>query len=467
MSADFQQQEQALRERYQASEQELQRLQQQLQQADVQIAALKNDQPRYDLLGTACAALQELEQKGESALFWGATDGGVAAAQLHGAQARLEQFRQQLSKAEAARQAILDNIESHHGGLDELHFELQHAMDQEERRRNNWVIEREAEPISYRALVMPWVRGFEEDRRFRQTLAAALVATLALTGILSTVAIPVRERAAAPELPKRMAKLVVQQRQPIVSNQPVPIEEPKKAEELAPKPRPEQEARPVRQKKATDNARVAAQPVTEQPQRPRGILAFRDSLARASDRPTGLLGGNKRLSTAGTEATGRPQRAMVTTQAPGSSGGINLASISRDIGGGGGGGGNGLEGVAVGKVTSSIGSGGGSDRPRSRAASAGRTDEEIQIVFDRYKASLYRMYNRELRNDPTLRGQMVLRLTIEADGSVSFCELHSSDMNAPVLSDQIIGRVRTFNFGAKPDIAAITIVYPIDFLPAA
>ena len=70
---------------------------------------------------------------------------------------------------------------------------------------------------------------------------------------------------------------------------------------------------------------------------------------------------------------------------------------------------------------------------RSPAASgvAGRTDEEIQIVFDRYKAALYRLYNRELRNDPTLRGQMVLRLTIEPNGTVSFLELQSTDMNAP------------------------------------
>ena len=42
---------------------------------------------------------------------------------------------------------------------------------------------------------------------------------------------------------------------------------------------------------------------------------------------------------------------------------------------------------------------------------AGRTDEEIQIVFDRYKAALYRLYNRELRKDPTLRGQIDAQLT--------------------------------------------------------
>ena len=100
------------------------------------------------------------------------------------------------------------------------------------------------------------------------------------------------------------------------------------------------------------------------------------------------------------------------------------------------------------------------------SAFAGRTDEEIQIVFDRYKSSLYRLYNRELRIDPSLRGQVVLRLTIEPDGSVSFCVVQSSDLGAPALEQQIVERVRTFDFGAKDGISAMTIVYPIDFLPA-
>jgi hypothetical protein len=87
-------------------------------------------------------------------------------------------------------------------------------------------------------------------------------------------------------------------------------------------------------------------------------------------------------------------------------------------------------------------------------------------VFDRYKASFYRLYNRELRNNPALKGQMVLRLTIEPDGSVSMCVLQTTDMDAPDLATQVVSRVRTINFGAK-DVPAVTIVYPIDFLPAA
>jgi hypothetical protein len=213
-------------------------------------------------------------------------------------------------------------------------------------------------------------------------------------------------------------------------------------------------------------------PVEAQPQ-PKvgmaGILAFRDKFASlAKDKVAPRLGADARYSEV--DAVGpASSRSTLTNNTPGASGGINLASLKRGVGGGGGGGaggGGGIDGVAVGRATSSIASIGGGERPVAHGGpGASRTDEEIQIVFDRYKASFYRLYNRALRNDPTLKGQMVLRLTIEPDGSVSMCKLQSSDMNAPDLAAQVVEIVKTINFGAK-EVQAVTISYPIDFLPA-
>src|SRR6267154_141294 len=190
-----------------------------------------------------------------------------------------------------------------------------------------------------------------------------------------------------------------------------------------------------------------------------GILAFKDKIASlAQDTVVAPLGADARHVAA--DEVGRPSaRSLLTSNTSGSSGGINLASLSRSVGGGGGGG--------TGRVVSPITPITGADRPKARGGPGpARTDEEIQIVFDRYKASFYRLYNRELRNNPALKGQMVLRLTIEPDGSVSMCALQSTDMNAPDLAAQVVIRVRTINFGAK-EVPAVTIVYPIDFLPAA
>jgi hypothetical protein len=217
-----------------------------------------------------------------------------------------------------------------------------------------------------------------------------------------------------------------------------------------------------------------------------GILAFKDKIASlAQDNVVVPLGADARHVAA--DEVGRPSaRSLLTNNTPGSSGGISLAALSRSVGGGGGGGGGGGNGGGGlgGRGTGANGGGGGgiggggravspitgitgADRPKARSGpGAARTDEEIQIVFDRYKASFYRLYNRELRNNPALKGQMVLRLTIEPDGSVSMCELQSTDMDAPDLATQVVGRVRTINFGAK-EVPAVTIVYPIDFLPAA
>jgi hypothetical protein len=206
-----------------------------------------------------------------------------------------------------------------------------------------------------------------------------------------------------------------------------------------------------------------------------GILAFKDKLASlAQDTVVVPLGADARHVAA--DDGGRPSaRSMLTSSTPGSSGGINVASLSRSVGGGGGGGGGnggggggGIGGVGVRRAVSSISPITGADRPKARGGPGpARTDEEIQIVFDRYKASFYRLYNRELRNNPALKGQMVLRLTIEPDGSVSMCALQSTDMDAPDLATQVVSRVRTINFGAKDGVPAVTIVYPIDFLPAA
>jgi hypothetical protein len=44
--------------------------------------------------------------------------------------------------------------------------------------------------------------------------------------------------------------------------------------------------------------------------------------------------------------------------------------------------------------------------------------------------------------------------------------VQSSGLGALVLEQQIVDRVLSFDFGAKEGITAVSILYPIDFLPA-
>ena len=418
---------------------------------------------QYDLLLQACNSLEELDDLGAAHLFWDEQDGGPTRNErLEYARRNIDAFGDEILHLEEQRGLVIEKIGDQNLVLDRLHYELREVMELEESRQAEWVVERDEDERPYRAAIMPWTRGAEEDQRFRVNVLASLFVALALGWLISTIALPIPERSKLTEVPERIAKLVRKEMLPPPEPEPVDIPlpdedipEPELAEETPPEETPEAVEQPLVAEAAPED--------TKEKVKSKGILAFRDSFAtRANLNTTARLGSQARLSSAGEDSVGRPERMMVTTTAPGSSGGINLASISRDVGGGG----QGIEGVQLSRVASSIGGGEGPDRPLSAGMFAGRTDEEIQIVFDRYKAALYRLYNRELRKDPTLRGQLVLRLTIEPDGTVSLCQLQSSDMDAPALAQQVVDRVSAFDFGAKEDIVAITIIYPIDFLPA-
>ena len=454
-----------LKEQLQRSERELEELERELQSIEGELEAQIAKSGRYEALARLCENFEELDKVGASDLFWGDHQGPDSTADhLENVRGRINQFTDGIARIEDRRDAVLDKIGDKNRSMDYLYYDLRDATEREEYRKSEWVVEREEEELPARALVMPWSRGYEEDARSRRSVLVALLICIVLGWLFNVVDIPIPERAKLIEVPERVAKLVREELpppkpepEPIIEEAEPEPEEPELAEETPPEP--EEIPETVEQPVVAESAPVD----TKEQVKSKGILAFRDSFARRADLDTNAkLGSQARLSNAGENSVGRPERSMVTTSAPGSSGGINLSNISRNVGGGG----DGIEGVAVSRVASSIGGGEGPARPLSAGVAAGRTDEEIQIVFDRYKAALYRLYNRELRKDPTLRGQLILRLTIEPDGSVSMCELQSSDMGAPVLAQQVVERVRTFDFGAK-DVAAMTIIYPIDFLPAA
>lgn len=437
-------------------------LEQALLGIDVELEALGAQRDRYEVVEQLCGSLEKLEELGASDLFWGEAAEGRTPQHIREVRERMSGFDSRIGEIERKRHALLDQIKQGQEILDILEYDLLELEEQEEARNAEWVVERDDIVIPERLMTMPWSRRGEEDQRYRKALAASLLIAILLGGILPLVDLPLPDFELIPEVPDRLARLI--------EEQPLPPPPPP-VEELLPE-EPEVEPEPQDELVAEDQSEVPqapepapaeeAAPEPEPQVRSAGILAFRDSFSNLTNRQPTRLGAQARINDAGEAAVGRTERAMVTTDAPGSSGGINLASLSRDVGSDGG---PGLGGVELARVASSIGPAGTSDRPLSGGATAGRTDEEIQIVFDRYKAALYRLYNRELRNNPTLQGQIVLELTIEPDGSVSHCVVRSSDMNAPTLEQQVVARVLTLDFGAK-DVAAVTIIYPIDFLPA-
>lgn len=308
--------------------------------------------------------------------------------------------------------------------------------------------------ISYRTnAVMPWVNDGPDEDRFKRIRNTMLVLMLLISFIIPWVKVPELEREELPEIPPRIAQLI-QEREP-----PPPLPQIKK---------PEVEEKLVAEKKELTPKEKAPELQTELAKAARetasrsGLLAFSDTFSQLMQNEAEEKLGKKAQVTSGGESTVKTERSLITSSIRTGSGGINTASLSRDVAG------VGLQNKEGGaRVTSVIGGEdfGDVDRPLVESYKGSRTDEEIQLVFDRNKSILYSIYQRELRKNPILQGKIVLRLTIQPSGEVSDCKVDSSDLNHPELEHKIATRVKLFNFGAK-DVDAITITYPIDFLPA-
>jgi outer membrane biosynthesis protein TonB len=495
------------------AQQKREALEEELRTVEAALKTFSDDRQRFDALRDVCSALDKLEELKAEELFWeGIPEAGDVDGHMKRMRNRVARFEGEIHGILEKQASLQEQIDRCHDEMSMLFEEVRDAYDREERRKEEFVIEREIPPAAYREMIMPWTKEAESERRFRRAVLVALLACFVLGGPIPLIKVPIPDiRVAVVEIPKRLVKLVKKE-----SARSAPIEKPmprlaekepeqpkKETKQAAEKPKQAKEKfkpGPERQKahkppkggeSAPKPSRVAAGGgggvalAARKRARHIGVLAFSDAFKDLmKETPVAKLGTEARLNHKSQRVAGRAvaQRSLVTRQAQdSSSGGIGNAGVSRNIGNGnvdrlggfgiGSGSGNGYgngdgSGVGIVRVESNIANLEESSRPLSDGLAAGRTDEEIQIVFDRYKAALYRIYNRELRKDPTLRGKILLRISIEPNGEVSMCRMESTDLASPELVAKIVERIKRFNFGPKEGVPKMTILYPIDFLPA-
>lgn len=310
------------------------------------------------------------------------------------------------------------------------------------------------------SLLLPWSISPEDDRRFRHILLAIMVFTLAMGIVVPMLPVSKKPIEQEVELPPRVAKLIFEKRtEPKPPPKPKPIEKPK-PEPVAKKPVPEkkQPQKVVKKPKPKPVPKVDPVEAARKKASKSGLLAMQDSLADLRDQSVDSLQGGARLSSSGAQAK-QVQRSLVTSKVGGASRGINTSTLSRDAGS------TTLAARTATEVVSPVVPVSKDTKRKSTNRGASRSIEEIQIVFDRNKSAIYSLYNRELRKDPTLQGKVVLRLTIAPSGKVTEIQMVSSELGLPSLEKRLVQRIKMFNFGAKA-VDAVTITYPIDFLPA-
>ncbi len=463
----------------------LELLEGELRVVEAELETFSADRQRFDAVQDVCAALDRLAELGAGELFWEGAAVDEAGGHLARVRDRVARFEEEIRGVLEKQQALEAQHEQHLDQLDYLHEEVREACAREERRQEEFVIEREISPLPFHLLVMPWTNDGESERRFRRALLVALFWSLVFSSLIPLVNVPIPDRTAmVAEIPERLAMLVKNE---LPKPPPVPV---RPREEKKTEPDPEKSKNPEKPQKAEkagshhnrqEREKPKAAPpgggtqVARKKAESTGVLAFKSSFKDLMDEvPVAKLGTEARLSKKAPVAAGQAvaSRSLVALQGKsGGSGGIANFGVSRNLGIGGGEGGvpgtvDRIGGVGFSRVESTVAGLTEGTRPLSDGPGPGRTDEEIQIVFDRYKAALYRIYNTELRKDPTLRGKMLLRIIIEPDGAVSFCKVESTDLASPELVAKVTDRVSRFNFGPKEDVPKTVILYPIDFLPA-
>lgn len=415
-----------------------------------ELSQLKQERQRFAVLSEISDQLEKLEKLDGADLFWGDNyDRDKAQKEQKRVRDLVVNYDTRVAELKSQQSSHGDTVESLTAKINILNEASMDLQLREDALMDEFVIERDMDEMAYRPMDMPWNKTDRDQKRFRKILLIVLLFSITLGLLIPLWDIPVPDRVEVVEIPERLAQLII----PKVAPPPPPpkqekLEEkkPEKEQEKAKKPPPE------KAKKARKKAERA------------GLLAFKDDFADLiDDKAEAKLGAKAKISGKGSDAK-KTTRSLVTSNVGSGSSGINTASLSRNVGGTG----DSIGGVKFSRVESSIGTDfAGEERPLSDGPGPSRTDEEIQIVFDRYKSALYRIYNRQLRKNPTLQGKMVLRLTIQPDGSVTACSVDSSDMDSPDLDTKIAARVKKFNFGAKEGVPTITILYPIDFLPAS
>ena len=352
--------------------------------------------------------------------------------------------------------------------------------------------------VSFRLPVLPWALSPQDEARFKRILRRVLITSVILCLVLLLLPRPKEDRSAPVELPPRLAKLIIEREppppKPVVKQEtPLPTQVAKADEaRQVPKPEPAAKAPPVPEARRPVPNKPPGEVVGEARRKAAGVglLAMKDQLAELRGAPLAVqlnqnikpgagVGTGVGVGVGAGKDPGLPDRAMITSNATKGSGGINTASYSRDTGGGGlagrattlvagvaGGGGGGGPGGGGGKGDGfGTGGGAGGKLNRSGSGKASRSIEEIKLVFERNKGAIYAIYNRALREEPSLQGKVVLELKISPSGEVIDVKIASSELKAVELERKLLARIRQFDFGAK-DVEQMVVTWPVDFLPS-
>jgi protein TonB len=302
---------------------------------------------------------------------------------------------------------------------------------------------------------MPWLDD-REDRIFRRLSIAMLLLFIGAGVVLNGIELPEIIQKNLVDVTPRLAKLILEKQkvEPPPKPKAPPPEKEKQAEKKKESPKPKKKVE-VKKESARDVAKKS------------GLIALADEL---DDLREIFDLGDVALpqQTEGSEAVKIASASnLLSSSATQSSGGIQTDTLNRNLKT------SELAQRQTTNVQSKIETGDdklakASTTQKSQSTSRStskRSADEIERVFQKNKDGIFNIYNRALRKNPSLAGQVVVELTIAPDGKVVSVNILSSELGDEALERKLVLKIKRFKF-SNANVAEIIVTYPIDFLPS-
>lgn len=293
----------------------------------------------------------------------------------------------------------------------------------------------------------PWSASPEEDRRFIRILLATMATCIVFGLVAMQIKAPPIDLIRPDEMPPARVRLLPEISAPFSTNTASPGENTTKRSDGS---RPEQQ---LQSSTPASPSRAAVNDI--------GLLALSRQLSKLHQRPTvadsagrnlegqvpadlratskPILGGAPESANTGFETQVEHQSVLGSADLPG----YDIVPGSIEI-----------SGSEAGQVQS-----------KASTPGSARSQREIQEYLNLNKGAMYSLYNRALREQSTLRGKLLLGITISPQGTVTRCEILNSELDAVQLERELVALVKGINFGPKPGSPAVTTRVPIEFFP--
>jgi len=312
---------------------------------------------------------------------------------------------------------------------------------------------------------LPWAEH-QEDRGFRWLMIIMVVLFLGAGVVFNAINLPEVVQKNLIDISPRLAKLILEKQKV----KPPPPEKiiPKKEEQKKPEKKKKEKPKEKKKEKPKEKKKEVKKEDARDVAKKSGLIALADELEDL--RESFDLDDTLKLP----QQTEGKQAAVVATSgdlltagAQTSSGGIQTDTLNRNI----------KTSELAQRQTTSVKSKIEADATKlakastkqkkgsGSAASAKRSADEIERVFQRNKGGIFNLYNRALRKNPSLAGKVVVELTISPTGQVTAVKVLSSELGDEALERKLVLKIKKFKF-SKASVAEITVTYPIDFLPS-